>query len=83
MVAQTNGFELFENQRQLVSYAGYAVVENQSGKKAGKTSISKKNNARIRRILYMPALCAVTHQEPSLKALYERVYTPTGIKMKG
>lgn len=83
LVAETNGFELFENQGQLVSYAGYDVVENQSGKKAGKTSISKKGNARIRRILYMPALCAVTHQEPSLKALYERVYTRTGIKMKG
>ena len=83
LVAETNGFELFENQSQLVSYAGYDVVENQSGNKVGKTRISKKGNTRIRRILYMPALCAVTHQEPGLKALYERVYSRSGIKMKG
>lgn len=83
LVAETNGFALFENQRQLVSYAGYDVVENQSGNKVGKTRISKKGNTRIRRILYMPALCAVTHQEPGLKALYERVYSRSGIKMKG
>ena len=83
IVAETNGFALFDNQRQLVSYAGYDVVENQSGKRVGKTRISKQGNARIRRILHMPALCAVKYQEPAFKALYERVYQRSGIKMKG
>jgi transposase len=83
IVAETNGFALFHNQAQLVSYAGYDVVENQSGKRVGKTRISKRGNAHIRRVLYMPALCVVTHQEPALKALYDRVYQRTGIKMKG
>ncbi|MEO0332589.1 MAG: transposase [Bacteroidota bacterium] len=32
IIAETNGFALFNNQCQLVSYAGYDVVENQSGK---------------------------------------------------
>ena len=82
-MAETNGFALFHDQAQLVSYAGYDVVENQSSKRVGKTRISKRGNARIRRILYMPALCAVTHQEVGPKALYERVYQRTGIKMKG
>jgi transposase len=55
LIAETNGFESFANQRQLVSYAGYDVVENQSGNRSGKTRISKKGNSRIRRILHLPA----------------------------
>jgi len=50
VLAETFGFELFENYKQLISYAGYDVVENQSGKRRGKTKISKKGNSRIRRI---------------------------------
>ncbi len=33
VVAETDGFALINNQRQLASYAGYDIVENQSGKK--------------------------------------------------
>ena len=80
IIAETSGFETFENQRQLVSYAGYDVVENQSGKHVGKTKISKKGNSRIRRILYMPSLVPVRLKEPVLYNLYQR---GTGIKMKG
>lgn len=83
VVAETNGFELFNNQSQLVSYAGYDVVENQSGNRVGKTKISKKGNARIRRILHMPALIAVRCNEPAFKQLYERVFDKSKIKMKG
>ena len=83
IIAETSGFETFENQRQLVSYAGYDVVENQSGKHVGKTKISKKGNSRIRRILYMPSLVSVRLKEPALLNLYQRVHERTGIKMKG
>jgi transposase len=82
LVAETNGFEGFTNQRHLVSYAGYDVVENQSGNHSGKTRISKKGNSRLRRILHMPAFNAVRFNEPTCQALYERVYQRTGIKMK-
>jgi transposase len=82
IVAETNGFELFENQRQLISYAGYDVVENQSGSRIGRTRISKKGNSRIRRILHMPAFSVVAHDAGALKALYERVYERNGLKMK-
>lgn len=81
VVAETNGFILFKNISQLISYCGYDVVENQSGKRVGKTKISKKGNARIRRILHMPAFTAVTH-EPSIKAFYERLVSRHGLKMK-
>ncbi|MFD1144946.1 IS110 family transposase [Larkinella insperata] len=82
LVAETNGFEGFTNQRHLVSYAGYDVGENQSGNHSGKTRISKKGNSRLRRILHLPAFNAVRFNEPTCKALYECVYERTGIKMK-
>lgn len=83
VVAETNGFAAIENKRQLCSYAGYDVVENQSGKHVGRTKISKKGNARIRRVMHLAALNAVRYQGGVFKALYERVYARTGIKMKG
>lgn len=83
VLAETNGFELFANQSQLVSYAGYDVVENQSGNHIGTTRISKKGNSRIRRILHMPALNVVRHQETPFQRLQERVYERTKVKMKG
>lgn len=81
-VAETNGFALINNLRQLTSYAGYDVAENQSGKKIGKTRISKKGNTHMRRILHLPAFSVVRY-EKNFRDLYERVYHRTGIKMKG
>ncbi len=82
MLAETNGFELFKNIGQLVSYAGYDVIENQSGSHVGKTKISKKGNSRIRRALHLPALCVVKNNEKIFKELYERTVGKHGIKMK-
>ncbi|MBK8923005.1 MAG: IS110 family transposase [Saprospirales bacterium] len=73
IISETNGFELIENKAQLVSYAGYDVVERQSGSSIkGKTRISKKGNAHIRRALHYPALSAARY-DPNLHALYQRV----------
>jgi transposase len=82
ILAETNGFELFESISQLVSYAGYDVIENQSGTHTGKTKISKKGNSRIRRVLHMPALSTVTHKVKIFKNLYDRTFEKHGIKMK-
>lgn len=83
VVAETNGFEIFYNYKQVVSYAGYDVIENQSGSYRGKTKISKRGNSRIRRILFMPSLTAKGVEGTVFNNLYERVYDRTGIKMKG
>ncbi len=73
VIAEANGFELIQNKNQLISYAGYDVVENQSGTSLkGKTRISKKGNSHIRRALYFPALTAARY-EPLLQALYQRL----------
>lgn len=82
IIAETNGFELFTSRTQLTSYAGYDVVENQSGSSVrGKQRISKKGNRFIRRALHFPALSARKY-EPQFKNLYERVFERTAIKMK-
>jgi transposase len=82
IVAEANGFVLFKNKGQLVSFAGYDVVENQSGIALDSPhKISKKGNHRIRKALHFPALVAVKH-EPLLKNLYDRVFGTTKIKMK-
>ena len=82
IIAETNGFALFNNSSQLISYAGYDIIESQSGKRTGKTKISKKGNSQIRRALHMPAFVAVTHQVSVLYHLYQRTLAKHGIKMK-
>lgn len=82
VITEVNGFLLFNNIRQLVSYAGLDIIENQSGKITGKTKISKKGNARIRAALYMPALSAKKYNQP-LKIFYNRVMEDRTIKQQG
>lgn len=83
VIAETDGFSQIKNKSQLVSYAGYDVVERQSGSSInGKTRISKKGNRHIRRALHFPAITAVKHHE-EFRDLYERVYERTKVKMKG
>ena len=83
IVAETGGFELFENQKQLVSYAGYDVIENQSGKRIGKTKISKQGNTHIRRILHLASFNVVRYKVATFNEQYDRIYDRTRIKMKG
>jgi transposase len=83
VIAETNGFALFTNRAQLASYAGYDVVERESGSSVkGKTRISKKGNRYIRRALHLPSLSVIRHNE-EFKKIYERIYERTKIKMKG
>lgn len=83
LIAETNGFASFKNVPQLVSYAGYDVIENQSGDHRGKTKISKKGNSHIRRILHFPAFNMITHEQKPFLDLFIRVFEKNKIKMKG
>jgi transposase len=83
ILAETRMFAGIENVRQLASYAGYDVVERQSGTSVkGKTRISKKGNRYIRNALYFPAMVACRFN-PDLKAFYERVIQNKPSKMVG
>lgn len=73
VVCETNGFELFQSAKQLVSFAGLDVVEKQSGEYMGKSHISKKGNRHIRHLLYMPALSMATQGKSKLADFYNRL----------
>src|SRR5258706_5411743 len=82
VLAETNGFELVRNKRQLASYAGFDVQEKQSGTSVkGKTRISKKGNKNLRKAMHLPALTAIRHDE-RFKAIFVRLVSKHGIKMK-
>jgi len=82
ILAETNAFAIFNSKAQLVSYAGYDVVQTQSGTSIkSPTQISKKGNHRIRKALHFPAVTAV-RSNPDMKRIFDRVFDKTKIKMK-
>lgn len=82
VLAETNGFDLIRNKRQLTSYAGLDVKEKQSGTSVkGKPRISKKGNRFLRKAMHLPALTAIRHDE-RFKAIFARTVSRHGIKMK-
>ena len=81
IIAETNGFESFSSAKQLASFAGYDVVQRESGTSIkGKTRISKKGNRYIRNALYFPAMVACRFN-PDLKAAYLRIVRNKPSKM--
>ena len=83
IVSETLGFEHFKSAKQVVSYAGYDVVQRESGTSIkGKTRISKKGNKYIRNALFFPALVA-TRFNPDLKTTYMRIISTKTSKMIG
>jgi transposase len=83
ILAETQGFEFVDNIRQLCSYAGYDVVQRESGTSVqGKTRISKKGNSWIRAALHFPALVASRYNE-NLKNTYLRINEKKPSKMIG
>ncbi len=82
VLAETNGFELIRNKRQMASYAGLDVREKQSGTSVkGKPRISKKGNRYLRKAMHLPALAAIRHDE-RFKAIFIRLVSKHGVKMK-
>ena len=64
IIAETNGFELIRNKKQLVSYAGLDVKELISGISVkGKPRISKRGNQHVRKAMHMPALAAIRRMD--------------------
>lgn len=82
VLAETNGFDLIRNKRQLTSYAGLDVIEKQSGTSVkAKPRISKKGNRYLRKAMHLPALAAIRYDE-RFKAVFWRLVAKHGIKMK-
>lgn len=82
ILAETNGFELIRNKKQLTSYSGLDVREKVSGTSVkGKPKISKKGNRHLRKAMHLPALAAIRHSE-QFKSTFVRLVSRHGIKMK-
>ena len=77
-----DGFVLFKNRAQLVSFAGYDVVKKDFGSVESKGHISKKGNRFIRRALHWPAQVAIK-LNPDFQNYAQRIVDKTKIKMKG
>jgi len=73
ILSEVNGFDAFDTVEKVVAYMGLSPKEKTSGTSVkGKASICKIGSARLRKILYMPALSAIQHN-PFVKALYNRL----------
>lgn len=82
VLAETNGFDLIRNKKQLTSYAGLDVKEKQSGTSVkGKAKISKRGNKNLRKAMYLPSLVAIRHDE-RFKAIFARLVMKDGLKKK-
>jgi transposase len=82
VIAETTGFNLIRNSKQLVCYAGYDIVVKDSGTSVkSKPRISHKGNKYIRSALYFPAITAVKH-DTSFNNFYNRLNNKSNIKMK-
>jgi transposase len=82
VLAETNGFELVRNKKQITSYAGFDVKEKLSGTSVkGKPKISKRGNKYLRKALHLPSLSSVKYNKQH-KELYTRIVSKSGIKMK-
>lgn len=82
VLAETEGFNLIRNKKQLTSYAGLDVREKQSGTSVkGKPKISKRGNRYLRKAMHLPALSAIRCDE-RFKAIFARLVSKHGIKMK-
>jgi transposase len=83
IVGETLGFNETRSGKQLASYAGYDVIQRESGSSVkGKTRISKKGNRYIRNALYFPAMVCCRFN-PQMKENYLRIIQRKESKMVG
>lgn len=64
----------FTNAKQIVAFAGLAPRLRESGQWCGNTHIAKNGDPLLRKILYMPAMTAWTHN-PLIRPFCERLKT--------
>lgn len=73
LIVVTDGFNKFENSKQLCSYVGITPTIRQSGSSVrGKSRISKVGNRKLRNLLFLCAFSACKHNK-GCKELYERI----------
>jgi len=82
ILAETDGFNIILNQKQLIGYSGLDVRIDQSGEKTIKGRITKKGNSHLRKALYMPALSACRTNK-AMKLFYTQLNERQRAKKQG
>jgi transposase len=82
ILAETDGFNIIMNQKQLIGYSGLDVRVDQSGEKTTKGRITKKGNSHLRKALYMPALNACRTNK-TMKVFYTKLNERQKAKKQG
>lgn len=82
VIAETQGFNLIRNQKQLIGYAGLDVRQHQSGNVQRKGMLSKKGNKYIRKALFLPALSSCQSND-HLKLFYQQLNKRQASKKQG
>jgi len=84
VLAETAGFKRFTSISQLISFSGYDVVIQESGKWAGQRQISKQGSKYIRRAMFMPASTVIRKKQGPLWEFYQRLRAKhdNNVKMK-
>ncbi len=73
LIIMTDGFNRFENSKQLCSYAGITPTIRHSGSSVrGKSRISKMGNQKMRNLLFLCSFSACKYNK-GCKAIYERI----------
>lgn len=60
-VAEVGDIARFDDPKQLQKLAGYAIVNNESGKHKGESHISYRGRKRLRYVLYEAAVSVIAH----------------------
>jgi transposase len=82
ILAECRLFKEFCDRRQVTAFAGLDVSEFVSGSSIHmKPRLSKRGNSRVRKAMYMSALCAKRHN-PIIKNLYNRLLANGKTKMQ-
>jgi len=82
ILAETDGFNIIMNQKQLIGYSGLDVRVDQSGERSAKGRITKKGNSHLRKALYMPALNACRTNK-TMKVFYTKLNERQKAKKQG
>lgn len=69
-LAETGDLNGYVHGQQIVRLAGFNLKENSSGKKKGKSSITKRGRSRLRAILFR-AVMPMIAKNPEFKALHQ------------
>jgi transposase len=73
LIVMSDGFNRFENAKQLCSYAGITPTIRESGSSVrGRSRISKMGNKKLRNLLFMCSFSACKHNK-SCREIYERI----------